>query len=66
MRMSRKAAIYHFTDESQKRPKIYRDQLETLKVYANSVGLDVADVYCDMSRKRTERSEFDRYETSQG
>lgn len=58
--MNRKAAIYHFTNESKKRPKIYRDQLEALKAYATSVGLDVADIYCDMSLKRSERSEFDR------
>lgn len=59
--MNRKAAIYHFTNESKQRPKIYRDQLEALKAYATSVGLDVADIYCDMSRKRSERSEFDRF-----
>ena len=58
--MYRKAAIYHFTNESKQRPKIYRDQLEALKAYATSVGLDVADIYCDMSLKRSERSEFDR------
>ena len=59
--MNRKAAIYHFTNGSKQRPKIYRDQLEALREYANSVGLDVADIYCDMSLKRSERSEFDRF-----
>ena len=59
--MNQKAAIYHFTDESKQRPKIYRDQLETLREYATSVGLDVADIYCDMSLKRSERTEFDRF-----
>lgn len=59
--MKRKAAIYHFTNESKQRPKIYRDQLEALKAYAESVGLDVADIYCDMSLKRSERTEFDRF-----
>ena len=59
--MNRKAAIYHFTNESKQRPKIYRDQLEALKAYATSVGLDVADIYCDLSLKRSERSEFDRF-----
>ena len=58
--MKSKAAIYHFTNESKQRPKIYRDQLEALKAYAESVGLDVADIYCDMSLKRSERTEFDR------
>ena len=59
--MKRKAAIYHFTNESKQRPKIYRDQLEALREYATSVGLDVADIYCDMSLKRSERTEFDRF-----
>lgn len=56
-----KAAIYHFTDKSKHRPKIYRDQLNVLKEYADSVGLDVADIYVDMSLKRSERIEFDRF-----
>ena len=59
--MSRKAAIYHFTNESTQRPKIYRDQLKALEKYAESAGLDVADIYCDMSLKRSERTEFDRF-----
>lgn len=59
--MAHKAAIYHFTDESKLRPKIYRDQLDALKSYASAIGFDVADTYCDMSLKRCERSEFDRF-----
>ena len=59
--MNRKAAIYHFTNESKRRPKIYRDQLKALEEYAVSVGFDVADIYCDMSLKRCERTEFDRF-----
>ena len=50
--MKRKAAIYHFTNESKQRPQIYRDQLEALRDYAESVGLDVADIYCDLSMNR--------------
>lgn len=59
--MNRKAAIYHYTDKSKQRPKVYRDQLDALMEYATSVGLDVADIYCDMSLKRSERTEFDRF-----
>ena len=59
--MSRKAAIYHFTDKSTHRPKIYQDQLKALEAHAVSVGLEVAAVYCDMSLKRSERTEFDRF-----
>ena len=32
-----------------------------LEKYAVSVGLDVADVYCDISLNRSERTEFDRF-----
>ena len=60
----KKAAIYHFTDESTQRPKIYRDQLKALEDYAESVGFVVADTYCDMSLKRCERTEFDRFLTN--
>ena len=59
--MTQKAAIYHFTDKSDHRPKIYRDQLNALKAYAVSVGFDAVDVFCDMSLKRSERTEFDRF-----
>lgn len=62
--MNQKAAIYHFTNESTQRPKIYRDQLKALEAYAESVGLDVANIYCDMSLKRFERTEFDRFLTN--
>lgn len=59
--MNPKAAIYHFTDKSTRRPKICRDQLKALEEYAASVGFDVADIYCDRSLKRYERTEFDRF-----
>lgn len=59
--MTRKAAIYHFTDKSTKRPKIYLDQLEALKKYAASIGLMDVDIFCDMSLRRFERAEFDRF-----
>lgn len=56
-----KAAIYHFTDKSTHRPKIYRDQLISLNEFAVSAGFEVVDVYIDKSLKRHERSEFDRF-----
>ena len=64
--MKPKAAIYHFTNESKQRPKIYRDQLNALEEYAESVGLEVAAIYLDMSIKRSERSEFDRFLDNSG
>ena len=60
----KRAAIYHFTNKSTLRPKIYKDQLKSLKDFAESVGYEVADVYCDMSLKRSERTEFDRFLTN--
>jgi DNA invertase Pin-like site-specific DNA recombinase len=61
--MSKKAAIYHFTNESKQRPRIYQKQLNILKYFAESLGFEVSatDVYCDMSLKRCERTEFDRF-----
>ena len=59
--MNQKAAIYHFTDKSIRRPKICRDQLKALEEYAASVGFVVADIYCDRSLRRYERTEFDRF-----
>ncbi len=60
----KKAAIYHFTNKSMQRPKIYRDQLLSLEEFAVSIGYEVADIYCDMSLKRNERTEFDRFLSS--
>ena len=59
--MAQKAAVYHFTNESIKRPKIYRDQLKSLEDFAASVGFEVSDIYCDRSLRRCERSDFDRF-----
>ena len=61
VKLLKRAAIYHFTDKSAHRPKIYRDQLNTLKAHALSLGFDEVDVFCDMSLKRFERVEFDRF-----
>lgn len=58
---AKKAAIYHFTDKSTKRPKIYRDQLLALTDYAVSMDFEVTDIFCDFSLKRYERTEFDRF-----
>ena len=42
-----KAAIYHFTDGSQKRPIIYRKELERLKGFAHNVGYNDLDIFVD-------------------
>ena len=62
--MRKKAAIYHFTDGSIKRPKIYHDQLNALQEYAILKGYTVSETFCDKSLLRCERSEFDRFLSS--
>ena len=59
--MKKKAAIYHFTDGSTKRPKVYHDQLNALQEYAISKGYTISEIFCDKSLLRYERSEFDRF-----
>ena len=59
--LKKKAAIYHFTDGSTKRPKVYHDQLNALQEYAISKGYAVSETFCDKSLLRCERSEFDRF-----
>lgn len=59
--MKPKAAIYHFTDKSQQHPKVYKDQLKALESYAASLGFEVADVFCDMSLKVCEQTEYKRF-----
>lgn len=56
-----KAAIYHFTDGSEKRPKIYKDQLNKLERFAISQGFTVAEIFCDKSLLKCEQTEFDRF-----
>ncbi len=58
--MNKTAAIYHFTDKSEKRPIVFKKQLEKLKDYAQKLGYQTIDVYCDKSLKRSERVEFDK------
>lgn len=55
----KKAAIYHFTDGTQ-RTKIYKKQLKILKEYATYLGYTDIEIYCDLSLLRKERVEFDR------
>lgn len=59
--MQNKAAIYHFTDKSNQRPKICKDQLKALEKFAASAGFSSYDIYFDKSLKRRERTEFDRF-----
>ncbi|MBR3241355.1 MAG: recombinase family protein [Parasporobacterium sp.] len=58
--MKKKAAIYHFTDGSEKRPIICEKQLKALEDYAISKGFDVTGVFVDKSLRRCDRQEFNR------
>ena len=56
-----KAAIYHFTDGSEKRPIVNQKQLNILEQFAISQGFSVGEIYCDKSLLKCEQSEFDRF-----
>jgi DNA invertase Pin-like site-specific DNA recombinase len=55
------AAIYHFTDGSEKRPKIYKDQLNRMEEFATSNGFTVTEIFCDRSLLQSEHPEFNRF-----
>lgn len=59
-----KAAIYHFTDESGKRPIYNQKQLDLLSEYASSLGYKDVEIFCDKSLLKRDRTEFDRLMTS--
>jgi DNA invertase Pin-like site-specific DNA recombinase len=59
--MTKRAAIYHFTDSSEERPTVYQKQLNILTKYAASIGFDNVEIFCDRSRLKTEHHEFDRF-----
>ena len=56
-----RAAIYHFTDKSQKRPCIHKKQISSLKEFAASLGYTDTDIYCDMSLKKSNQDEFNKF-----
>lgn len=51
------AAIYHFTDKSEKRPCVYQRQLNQLISFAEGLGYKVDHIYCDFSLKVCEQVE---------
>ena len=59
--MSSIAAIYHFTDGSEKRPIVNQKQLNILEQFAISQDFTVNDIYCDKSLLKCEQPEFDRF-----
>lgn len=61
---SGRAAIYHFTDESKKRPEVYKKQLRALEAFASENGFEKTDIFCDMTLKKTEGVEYKRFMSS--
>ncbi len=59
--MTNKAAIYHFTDASEKRPIVNEKQLNKLTEFATSLGYTDVEIFCDKSLLRSEHPEFDRF-----
>ena len=59
-----KVAIYHFTNKSEKRPSIYKKEVNKLVEYAKSRGYTDINVFCDKSKKRYERTRFDEFLSS--
>lgn len=59
--MQHKAAIYHFTNGSSQRPKVYLDQLLLLRQFAVLNGWSITGEYVDFSLKRCERTEFNHF-----
>lgn len=59
--MSVIAAIYHFTDGSEKRPIVNQKQLNMLEQFAISQGFSVGGIYCDKSLRKCEQPEFVRF-----
>lgn len=55
-----KAAIYHFTDVSQKRPAIYKKELERLKGFAHDAGYDDVDVFVDKTLRKCDQVQLGR------
>ena len=59
--MSNVAAIYHFTDGSEKRPIVNEKQLNILEQFALSQGFSLGEIYCDKSLLKCEQAEFNRF-----
>ena len=60
----KKAAIYHFTDGSKKRPIVNEKQLKRLTEFAASLGYTEFEIFCDKSLLKSEHTEFDRFMSS--
>lgn len=55
------AAVYYFTDGSEKRPVYCEKELDKLKAFAHELGYQDVTVYCDKSLKDSEHTELRRF-----
>ena len=58
--MSKKTAIYHFTDSSEKRPAVNRKELDRLVDFARKSGFTDFEIFCDKSLLKRDQNEFRR------
>lgn len=58
--MNNRAAVYHFTDKSEKRPVVYQKDIDQLKTFASSLGYGEPDVYIDFTLRRCDQREHER------
>ena len=54
-----RAVLYHFTNKSEKRPLVYKKEVQRLREFAELMGYPDPDEYIDKSLKKLERSQFD-------
>lgn len=54
-----KAAVYHFTDGSQKRPIVYQKELERLKEFAHNAGYNEVDVFVDKTLRKSDQIQLE-------
>lgn len=56
-----RAAIYHYTDVSSKRPGVYKKTIQSILDFASDCGYSNTEIFCDFSLKKYEQTEFIRF-----
>lgn len=55
-----KAAVYHFTNVSERRPSIYKKELERLKGFAHDIGFQEVDVFVDKTLRKCDQMQLEK------
>lgn len=58
--MAGRAAIYHFTNGSEKRPAVNKKELDRLADFARQKGYTDIEIFCDTSLRKEDQHEFRR------